>query len=52
MIDWFFATLRSYPEIAIFLTLAPGYYSSKVTFRGIGLGAVRSYGRQGQRGVL
>jgi putative transport protein len=40
MIDWFFATLRSYPEIAIFLTLALGYYFGKFTFRGIGLGAV------------
>src|SRR5436190_1189311 len=25
MIDWFFATLKQYPEIAIFLTLALGY---------------------------
>src|SRR5512145_3516339 len=40
MIDWFFATLRSYPEIAIFLTLALGYYFGKFTFRGIGLGSV------------
>jgi putative transport protein len=40
MIDWFFATLRSYPEIAIFLTLALGYYFGKFTFKGIGLGAV------------
>jgi putative transport protein len=40
MIDWFFATLRTYPEIAIFLTLALGYYFGKFTFKGIGLGAV------------
>ncbi len=40
MLDWFAATLRQYPEIAIFLTLAIGYYFGKFTFKGIGLGAV------------
>src|ERR1044071_1990008 len=40
MIDWFFQTLRAYPEIAIFLTLGLGYYFGKFTFKGIGLGAV------------
>jgi putative transport protein len=40
MIDWFFTTLRQYPEIAIFLTLAIGYYFGKFTYKGIGLGAV------------
>ncbi len=40
MITWFFATLRQYPEIAIFLTLAIGYYFGKFTYKGIGLGAV------------
>jgi putative transport protein len=40
MIDWFFATLRQYPELAIFLTLAIGYYFGKFTYKGIGLGAV------------
>jgi putative transport protein len=40
MIDWLFATLKTYPEIAIFLTLALGYYFGKFTFKGIGLGAV------------
>jgi putative transport protein len=40
MINWFFTTLQSYPEIAIFLTLALGYYFGKFTFKGIGLGAV------------
>jgi putative transport protein len=40
MIEWFFATLRQYPEIAIFLTLCLGYYFGKFTFKGIGLGSV------------
>ena len=40
MINWFFTTLKTYPEIAIFLTLAIGYYFGKFTFKGIGLGAV------------
>jgi putative transport protein len=40
MIQWFFTTLRQYPEIAIFLALAFGYYFGKFTFKGIGLGAV------------
>ncbi|HEU5233499.1 MAG TPA: aspartate-alanine antiporter [Terriglobales bacterium] len=40
MFSWFAATLRQYPEIAIFLTLAFGYYFGKFTFRGIGLGSV------------
>src|SRR5829696_7683391 len=40
MVDWFFATLKQYPEIAFFLTLAIGYYFGRFTFKGIGLGAV------------
>jgi putative transport protein len=40
MFSWFAATLRQYPEIAIFLVLAFGYYFGKFTFKGIGLGAV------------
>src|SRR5437764_10169056 len=40
MIHWFFTTLKTYPEIAIFLALAFGYYFGKFTFKGIGLGAV------------
>jgi putative transport protein len=40
MIDWLFATLKQYPELAIFLTLAIGYYFGKFTFKGIGLGSV------------
>src|SRR6516162_8973323 len=38
--SWIAATLRHYPEIAIFLTLALGYYFGKFTFKGIGLGSV------------
>jgi putative transport protein len=40
MADWFSATLKQYPEIAIFLTLALGFYFGKFKFKGIGLGAV------------
>ena len=40
MVDWLFATLKQYPEIAIFLSLAFGYYFGKFTYKGIGLGAV------------
>jgi putative transport protein len=40
MIEWFFATLKQYPEIAIFLSLGIGYYVGKFTFKGIGLGSV------------
>jgi putative transport protein len=40
MMAWVAATLRTYPEIAIFLALAIGYYFGKFTFRGIGLGSV------------
>ena len=38
--SWFAETLRHYPEIAIFLTLAVGYYFGKFTFKGLGLGSV------------
>src|ERR1700756_3710694 len=38
--SWIAATLRQYPEIAIFLTLALGYFFGKFTFKGIGLGSV------------
>jgi len=38
--SWFATTLRHYPEIAIILVLALGYYFGKFTYRGIGLGAV------------
>jgi len=40
MVDWLFAALKQYPEIAIFLTLGIGYYFGKFTFKGIGLGSV------------
>jgi putative transport protein len=40
IVTWFLDTLRHYPEIAIFLTLAFGYYFGKFTFKGIGLGSV------------
>jgi putative transport protein len=40
MFDWFASTLRSYPEIAIFLSLAAGYYFGSFTYKGLGLGAV------------
>ena len=40
MSDWFVQTLRTYPEIAIFLSLALGYYFGSFTYKGLGLGAV------------
>jgi putative transport protein len=40
--DWFAATLKAYPEIAIFLALGIGYYVGQFSYKGIGLGAVTS----------
>ena len=40
MFQWFAQTLRSYPEIAIFLSLGLGYYFGSFTYKGLGLGAV------------
>lgn len=40
MVQWFVETLRTYPEIAIFLSLALGYYFGSFTYKGLGLGAV------------
>src|SRR6478752_5467187 len=40
MFEWFANTLRSYPEIAIFISLAFGYYFGSFTYKGLGLGAV------------
>src|SRR6201993_3746790 len=40
MINWFFQTLRTYPEIAIFLSLALGYYFGSFAYKGLGLGTV------------
>jgi putative transport protein len=38
--NWLFTTLKTYPEIAIFLSLALGYWLGKYTIKGIGLGSV------------
>ncbi|BAO89284.1 aspartate-alanine antiporter [Caballeronia cordobensis] len=38
--SWLASTLRSYPEIAIFLSLGIGYWVGAKTFRGFSLGAV------------
>src|SRR6202043_751854 len=40
MINCFVQTLRGYPEIAIFLSLALGYYFGSFTHRRLGLGPV------------
>ena len=40
MFEWFAATFRQYPEVAIFLSLCLGYYFGKFTFKGIGLWSV------------
>jgi putative transport protein len=40
MVEWFVQTLRTYPEIAIFLSLALGYYFGSFTYKGLGLGVV------------
>jgi len=40
MIDWFFAMMKLYPEIAIFLCLCLGYYFGKFGYKGIALGSV------------
>lgn len=40
MVDWLVQTLRAYPEIAVFLSLAFGYYFGSFTYKGFGLGAV------------
>ena len=38
--SWIATTLRVYPEIAIFLALAIGYYAGGKSYRGLSLGAV------------
>ena len=43
MIDWFENTLRTYPEIAIFLSLGLGYYFGSFTYNGLGLGLSRRH---------
>ena len=40
MFEWLANTLRTYPEIAILLSLAFGYYFGSFTYKGLGLGAV------------
>ncbi len=40
MIDWFVATLRAYPELAIFLSLAIGFTLGPVKLAGFNLGNV------------
>jgi putative transport protein len=42
MWDWFVATLRSYPEIALFLSLGIGFYAGSFSYKGFSLGAVTS----------
>lgn len=42
MFDWFVSTLRTYPEIALFLSLAIGYYVGSFSYKGFSLGAVTS----------
>jgi hypothetical protein len=40
MINRFVQAPRSYPEIAIFPSLAAGYYLGSFSYKGLGLGAV------------
>src|SRR5258707_9652573 len=40
MIDWFGHTLRAHPELAIFVSLAAGYYFGSFAHRGFSLGPV------------
>ena len=42
MTEWFVATLRGHPEIAIFIALGIGYWFGGKSFKGISLGAVTS----------
>lgn len=38
--EWFKTTLQTYPEIAVFISLAIGYWVGSKTFKGFSLGAV------------
>jgi putative transport protein len=40
MIDWFVATLRQYPEIALFLSIGAGYWFGTKSYKGFSLGSV------------
>jgi putative transport protein len=51
MIDWLGHTLRGYPEIAIFLSLAAGYYFGSLTYKGLGLGSLIAGVIVGQLGI-
>jgi putative transport protein len=42
MLEWFAVTLRTYPEIALFLSLGIGYYVGSFSYKGFALGAVTS----------
>jgi len=39
-IDWFVATLRQYPEIALFLSIGAGYWIGTKSYKGFALGSV------------
>ena len=39
-IDWFVATLRQYPEVALFLSIGVGFWVGTKSFKGFSLGAV------------
>src|SRR5215469_2539865 len=40
MIEWFIQTLKVYPELAVFLSLALGYFFGSLSYKGFGLGTV------------
>ena len=40
IVDWFVATLRQYPEIALFLAIGAGYWIGTKSYKGFALGSV------------
>jgi putative transport protein len=40
IVDWFVATLRQYPEIALFLAIGAGFWIGTKSYKGFSLGAV------------
>ena len=52
IIDWFVATLRSHPELAIFLALAIGFAVGPKKVAGFSLGNVTSVTRPAGQAVL
>ena len=42
IVDWFVATLRQYPEIALLFSIGIGYWVGQKSFKGFSLGAVTS----------